>query len=247
MKSKASRAIIAVSVFVFWVAVWWLLSLIVDNSYLLPSPVDTFAALFSLLRQASFYKVVFLSFCRVVAALVLGVTVGTLFAFLCHKLPPARELISPIISIIKAMPVATFILLLWLTLRGSSLTVFIGFIMVMPIVYQNVLTGLDSIDKDLREVAAVFEFDTAKKLRLLVFPAILPYFAAALITSVGLTFKSQIAAEIIAYTKNSIGQHIYDANFGLNTNVVFAWATVIVIFSISLEKLTKYLLKRVKI
>lgn len=247
MKSKLVRKILTVFVvFLFWISVWWIVALLVNDSYLLPSPLDTLLALKELICLESFYKVVLLSFLRVIWGLILGITFGTVLAFVCHKLGFLRTLIAPIISILKAMPVATFILLLWVSLRGSALTIFIGFIMVMPIIFQNVLSGLDSIDRELTEVATVFGFGTFKKLKLLIFPSIKSYLFPAIITSVGLAFKSQIAAEIIAYTKNSIGQYIYDANYALKTDYVFAWAAVIVAFSIGLESLCRYLLGRVK-
>lgn len=242
MKKTAS----VISVILFWISVWWIISLLVNDSYLLPSPKDTTIALIELFSQKFFYTVVFLSLIRVLAGLIFGIVAGTLLAFCCNKLLILRSLVTPIISILKAMPVATFILLLWITLRGSALTVFIGFIMVMPIIFQNVLAGLDSIDKELIEVTRVFKFTLSKKLKILVFPSLRSYLFPAIITSVGLAFKSQIAAEIIAYTKNSIGQYIYDANYGLNTDVVFAWAVVIVSFSITLEAACRLLLRRLK-
>ena len=245
MKSKAAkRALVSLFVLVFWVAVWWIVSLIVKDSYLLPSPKDTVLAFVGLFQKKAFYKVVFYSFLRVLLGLLSGIVIGTLLAFLCHRFSFLRSLVTPVISIIKAMPVATFILLLWITMRGSALTIFIGFIMVLPIIFQNVIAGLDSIDKDLIEVTEVFGFGFLKKMKLLVFPSLRSYLFPAIITSVGLAFKSQIAAEIIAYTNNSIGQFIYDANYGLKTDEVFAWAIVIVSFSIGLECLCKYVLER---
>ena len=247
MKNKTVKKLATVFfVFLFWISVWWITAFIVNDSYLLPSPGDTFDALLSLLHLKSFYKVVFLSFLRVLFGLISGIAIGTALAFACHRIVFLRNLISPIISIIKAMPVATFILLLWITLRGSVLTVFIGFIMVMPIIFQNVLSGLDSVDKELVEVAKIFDFGVLKRLKILILPSLSPYLFPAIITSVGLAFKSQIAAEIIAYTKNSIGQYIYDANYGLKTDYVFAWAAVIVLFSIGLESFCRFLLGRVK-
>ncbi len=223
---------------------WWIFAILVNDSYLLPSPLITFSALLDLFGKAGFYKVVFLTFLRVLAGLMSGIFFGVALAFLCHRVAIIRSLVTPVVSILKAMPVATFILLLWVTLRGSALTIFIGFIMVMPIIFQNTLAGLDSIDKDLIEVTEIFRFGVIKKLRILIFPSLKSYLFPAIITSVGLAFKSQIAAEIIAYTKNSIGQYIYDANFGLNTDVVFAWAVVIVAFSIGIESLCRLLLGR---
>ena len=247
MKSnKFNKLFKGILIFAFWVAVWFLFALIINDSTLLPSPYETAKALFDLLRLSSFYSAIFFSFLRVTAGLISGITIGTVLAFLSHKFTLLRSILSPIISIMKAMPVATFILILWITLRGWVLTVFIGFIMVMPIIFQNVLSGLDSIDKELVEVAKIFEFSKIKKLRLLIFPSVFPFLFPAIITSIGLAFKSQIAAEVIAYTNKSIGQYIYDATYGLNTDVVFAWATVIIVFSIGLESLCKYLIGRVK-
>ena len=237
------------TILLFWISVWWIFSAITNrispqNAYLIPSPYVVFVALIGLLSKATFYKAVFLSFLRVLFGLFLGIIIGSLLAFAAHKVEIIRPLLSPVISVIKAMPVATFILILLFTLRGWLLTVFIGFIMVMPIIYQNVLSGLDSIDKNLIEVSAVFELTFATRLKALVFPSVKTYLFPAIITSVGLAFKSQIAAEIIAYTNHSIGQYIYDATYGLNVDVTFAWVVVIVAFSIGLEKLCKFMLTR---
>ena len=228
----------------FWLGLWWILATIVDNSYFLPSPSDTLKALFGLFGSMRFYRVVLASLLRVLLGLSLGIIGGVILAALCHSLPILKSFISPVVTLIKAMPVAAFIIILWISMRGSALTVFIGFMMVMPIIYQNTLESFSSLDKGLLECAFVFELSRLRKLRLLVFPTFLSYFTPALITSIGLAFKSQIAAEIIAYTKGSIGQYISDAKYNLNTPEVFAWALVIVAFSILLESLTKFLLRR---
>ena len=232
-----------------WIAVWWIASLLIDIKFpdLLPSPVATLKALIDILGQEYFYKVVLFSTGRVVIALLLGVTVGIFLAFPCHKILFLRRLVSPFISVIKAMPVATFILLLWVTLRGSSLTIFIGFIMVLPIIFQNALSGLDSIDKELLEVTKIYGFNRGKTLKILIFPSLKSYLFPAIITSVGLAFKAQIAAEVIAYTNRSIGQYIYDSTLSQSTDYVFAWASVIVTLSIGLEWLCRKLVGRYKV
>ena len=77
-------------------------------------------------------------------------------------------------------------------------------------------------------------------------PVISSYIFPAIITSVGLAWKSEIAAEIIAYTKNSIGMHINDAKTFLMTPTVFAWTAVITIMSILLEIVIRKLLRGIK-
>ncbi len=230
----------------FWLAFWEISSLLISNPYFLPGIPETFSALFKLLSYTKFYKVVLSSLFRVITGIVLGSILGVLLALLSHKSSLAKSIISPVISIIKATPVATFIIILWVMLDGRALPVFIAVMMVMPIIWQNIMDAFSSIPAELTEVCAVFEFSFSKKFRLLVFPALLKFFVPAIITASGLAWKSEIAAEIIAYTKNSIGQYITDAKNFYDTPSVFAWTIVIILLSILMETLTKYLLRRFK-
>lgn len=230
----------------FWCALWQIGAMIINKEYLLPDIPATFKALLEIVKDASLYKSVIFSCLRVIAGLALGSAFGILLAILCNKFSIIHTLFSPIITIIKSTPVASFIVLLWVLMSGDALTVFIGFLMVMPIIWQNLLDGYSAIDKNLIELADVYEFSYSKRLKLLVFPTLKKYLIPALITASGLAWKAGIAAEIIAYTKNSIGQGINDAKYNMETATVFAWTLVVIVLSIALEKTTKYFLRRVK-
>ena len=232
---------------VFWLSVWQILAMVVNHEYFLPDVFVTFKTLFKLFGTASFWRSAALTLSRVVIGLVIGTFLGATLAFLTNTYAIINSLISPIVSIIKATPVATFIVLLWIMMSGGALSILIAVLMVMPIVWQNLSDAFKAMDKDLIEVAAVFEFSYIKKLKLIVLPTLLGYLSPALITATGLAWKSEIAAEIIAYTRNSIGQQINDAKYYLDTPLVFAWTIVIILFSISLEKLMRYLLGRLKV
>lgn len=101
-----------------------------------------------------------------------------------------------------------------------------------------------SSPKDLIEVSSVFGLTFKKKMKVLIFPILKSFLFPAIITSVGLAWKSEIAAEIIAYTRSSIGMYINDAKTYMQTPTVFAWTVVIIALSITLEKITKALLGR---
>jgi NitT/TauT family transport system permease protein len=131
-------------------------------------------------------------------------------------------------------------------LSGDALPIVIAFLMVMPIIMQNLLDGFDAIDRELLEVCRVFELSFFKKMKILIAPTLLKYFIPAVITATGLAWKSEIAAEIIAYTKNSIGEKINDAKYFYESPTVFAWTVIIIFMSILLETITKYLLRRCK-
>ena len=247
MKSNAvRRVLLRALVFAFWILVWYLASFLVDSVLLLPTPHETALELFSLFGRLDFYKVIFFTLLRVLLGLVIGVASGITLAFICHKVEIAKSFISPIISVIRATPVASFIVLLWVLVSGSALAVIVAFLMVMPIVWQNTLDGFDSIPRELVEVAEIYEFSFKKKFTVLMLPVLSGYVFPAVITAVGLAWKSEIAAEIIAYTKNSIGMHINNAKSLLLTPTVFAWTVLVIVMSLLLEWMIKRLLGGLK-
>lgn len=240
------RFITGIVIFLFWIGVWYLAALLVNSVLLLPMPHETLFALFELLGTLEFYKVVLFTVIRVALGLLLGISVGVILAIFCYRFEILKLVISPLISVMRSTPVASFVVLLWVLVKGNALTVLIAFVMVMPIIWQNTLDGFKSIPKDLIEVADVYELSLKRRFSVLIMPIVSTYIFPAVITSVGLAWKSEIAAEIIAYTKDSIGMYINDAKAFMLTPTVFAWTSVIVILSIILEKLTKSLLRRLK-
>lgn len=243
MKSKFLRFILP---FCFWIALWWIGASIVKNSFLFPNVDEALVALATLLSESSFYSVVFLTTLRVLTGFLIGCITGFFLAILCNSFSFIEALISPIIMIIKATPVASFIVLLWVMLSGDALSIFIGFLMVMPIIWQNTMDAYSAIDDNLLEVTEIFEFSNKKRFKLLIFPTLKKFLYPAIVTSAGLAWKAEIAAEIIAYTKKSIGQGINDAKYNMDTPTVFAWTMIIILFSILLELSTKKLLRRFK-
>lgn len=243
MKNNLFRFILP---FFFWMILWWLGASIVDNSFLFPNVDETLLALVNLVTKPSFYLVVLLTTIRVLLGFLIGCVFGFVLAIICNKFSIVEELVIPIITIIKATPVASFIVLLWVMLSGDALSIFIGFLMVMPIIWQNTMDAYSSIDKNLLEVTEIFEFSSKKRFKILVLPTLKKFLYPAIITSAGLAWKAEIAAEIIAYTKKSIGQGINDAKYNMDTPTVFAWTLLIILFSILLEFGTKKLLRRFK-
>ena len=117
-------------------------------------------------------------------------------------------------------------------------------LMVLPVVYTNVLEGIRAADRKLLEMAQVFSLTPAKIIRYIYLPQILPYFQAACGTALGLCWKSGIAAEVIGIPSGSIGERLQQAKVYLDTPDLFAWTLVIVLLSLSFEKLFLFLLKK---
>ena len=114
--------------------------------------------------------------------------------------------------------------------------------MVLPVVYTNVLSGIENLDENLNEMADIFEITPSAKYRYLIFPQVFPYFRSAVLLAIGLCFKAGIAAEVIGLPNLSIGEQLYQAKIFIDTPSLFAWTIVIAILSYSLEKLLVYAL-----
>lgn len=234
----------AVVVTVFWLAVWQGISMAVDMDLLLPSPLQVLIVLFEMIVTAQFWLTLCLTVFRVVAGFVIGFAVGAAFAVLAFRSQWFARFTSPIVYIVKSTPVASFIILALCWMGTETVPIFICTLMVMPIVWSNVLSGLKAVDTDLLEMAQVYHFGYWKTLRCVYIPSILPYFTSASETGLGLSWKAGIAAEVICRTKNSIGNDIYESKFYLEISKMFALTVVVVLLSVLFNFLLKTVSRR---
>ncbi len=241
LKKIAKRILIAV----IWLAVWQAAAWAVGSDLLLPSPLVTFKALVSLGGTADFWKSLGATLLRIVMGFVLGIVTGTLLGVVSSASRFADELLSPLRSIVKATPVTSFIILVLLYLSSALTPMFIAFLMVMPIAWTNVLTGIRSTDKDLLEMARVFGFSKSKLVTRVYAPSVLPHFISACTTGLGFAWKAGVTAEVIAHPQFGVGRAIYESKLYLETGELFAWTAAVVILSFALEKLMVVLLGRV--
>jgi len=230
---------------IFWVAVWQLMAMKIGKEVLLASPAATFRALTDLMGQPAFWHTVIFSLTRIMLGFTLAVAAGVVLSVLSAAFSPVRELMAPLFSVIKAVPVASFIILLLLWVRGGNLSICISFLMVLPVVYNNMLQGLIQVDKNLLEMARVFRLSLKKQILYIYLPQVLPYFIAACTTSLGLCWKSGIAAEVIGMPAGSLGNRLYETKLYMETAEMFAWTVVIVIISFMVEKGFLWLLSKI--
>lgn len=229
---------------VFWLAVWQLASVAIGQPLLLPSPASVAGRLLRLAATGDFWAVTLGSLCRIGFGFLLGMAAGTLLAALTAISPLAKGVISLPMGIIRATPVASFVILALLFIRGSGFSVLISFIMVLPVAWSNVAAGIEKTDPMLLEMAQVYRFSPGSKLRNIYLPCVLPYLAAAARVGLGFAWKSGIAGEVIATPARAIGTQLYNAKVYLETADLFAWTVTIVLLSMLLERLTLALLGR---
>lgn len=249
MKMPAKKRSIAygekILVVSFWLLLWGLLSRRIGQAIILPSPLMAAEALFGMCFMAEFWLAILFSSLRIIGGFALAVAIGIILAVLAYNFYIVKLLITPLVKLAQAMPVASFIILALIWIKSSNLSVLTSFMMVMPLIYANVYQGLVSADEKLLEMAKVFRLSKWKKIKAIYIPATLPHFIAAISVAVGLGWKSGIAAEVIGIPSGSIGQKLYEAKIYLMTKELFAWTTVIIIISIVFEKIVMWIIKKI--
>ena len=223
---------------VFWLLVWQGASLALRAIYphgalLLASPIDALHRLFELALTAAFWQTVGISAARILGGFLVSCVLALGLAALSARFRRVEELLSPLVAAVKAVPVASFIILALVWLNSRSLAFFISALMVFPPVYLNVLEGIRQTDRSPLEMAQEFP----RVLRSIYVPQVLPYFRSAISVALGLCWKSGTAAEVIGLSSGTIGERLYTAKVYFETPDLFAWTAVIVCISALFEKL----------
>ncbi len=240
---KPLRMGVKIPVLCFWLLIWIILYKLINNEIFLVSPWTVAKTLVRLVWQAKFWETIIFSFLRIVLGFLSAAMVGTFLAILAYYSKLLKELISPLITVIKATPVASFIILALLWIKGSNLSILISFLMVIPMIYTNVYQGLITTDRKLLEMAEVFKISRFRRIRAIYIPSVMPYFTSAISVSLGFCWKAGIAAEVIGIPTGSIGERLYEAKIYLVIDELYAWTVVIILISILFEKLVLYLIK----
>ena len=243
--STIKKIFFAILITAIWISVWQGIYVFFDNPLFVESPYNVAVRFLELASQFVFWKTVFLSVSNILVGFILGVLFGTVMAFISIN-NFLDKLFAPLKIIIRATPVASFIMLTWIWLKRSDIPIFISFLMVTPIVWGNVSTGIKNIKKEYIELAYVYKFSKIKKLKSIYLPSVLPYFATSVCTSSGLVWKAGIAAEVLCQPQGTIGANLFEAKGFLETLDVFVWTGVVIIISIILEMLIKMALKRIE-
>lgn len=232
---RLRKALRILAVVLFWVLVWELAAWKVGNQLLFPSPRTVLITLWGLIKTSAFWLVTAQSLWNVLSGILCALITGILLAFLTHKVTLLRDLLLPLMTVIKATPVASFIVLLLIWLGSSKVPGIITFLIVLPIIWTNLDEGLRRQDPRLLQVAQVYAMPWYRRLKCLTLPSISPYFLSACRSGLGLAWKAGIAAEIIAMPRNSIGTMLGNAKQYLNTEEMFAWTLTVILLSLLFE------------
>lgn len=238
------KAAISFAVLLFWISLWQVIALCIANDLLLPSPIYTVKRLTGLAMNKDFYLFTAFSLLRILTGIFAAIVLSLPLSAICSRSKLSDALFAPAVTLMKSTPVVSFILIAIFIVDRSVIPTLIAFMMVFPVLYENLREGIKCAPQDLIEMSMVFSIPWHLRIKRIYLPAIRPFFNSALCTSVGLAIKAGVAAEVIAYIPLSIGKKLSDAKSYMEPADLFAWTAVIVLLSLAAEKLLRLILSK---
>ncbi len=229
---------------IFWLILWEFADYIINNRLILSGPVRIVEALTEQICKPGFWLICATSFLRITAGFLLSFIAGFLLAVLCYRFRFLQEFLEPVMVTLKTVPMISFVIMLLIWVGNQALTIYLSFLIVLPLIYTSTLTGFLNVNPEMLEMSETFQLSRWKKFLYIYRPAFLPHVLSACKVALGMSWKSGIMAEVIGTPRPSIGREMYAAKTYLQTANLFAWTIVVIVLSVFFEKLFLWLLKK---
>ena len=226
-------------IFIFWL----LLSIIINNQFAIPKIDKTFGALANLFSTKNTYYIIGRTLLRILLAISIGFAVSVILVILSTLSLKFRAFISPVITLLKTVPVVVVILLFLFLFSRNTVPIYVALLVIMPLMYEAMLNGITNIDESIINETKMISKTNLFVIKRVYLPLTKPYIILSILQSLGLGLKAMVMAELIAYTKNSIGKEMSDYRAFMDMEYIFAWGiimiTIVIISEIFIRKIKK--------
>lgn len=214
---------------------WFVLSKIVDSELLLPGIPSAAKSLGALVQRESFWIAVGNSVWRAVRSFLYAVAAAGVLSVLAYRFTVLERLFGPVVTVLRAVPTMSVILLSLIWLDNGKAPMLIAFLITFPMLYSVFLTALKGVPKDLSDMSRSYLVSGKDRLFSLYLPAVLPSGLAGMQSTVSLNLKIIIASEVMAQTRKSMGIYMQRAMVYFDTAELLAWTVAAIVFSYLLE------------
>jgi NitT/TauT family transport system permease protein len=225
-----------IAIIVFWLAVWEIADRLIHNRLVLAGPIRVVQALFDQLGNIDFWVICGASFGRLACGFLLSFVASVILAVLAHRFETLRDFVDPVVSMLKTVPMISFVIMMLIWVGNQMLTVYLALLVVLPFIYTATLAGLENADERMLEMAGAYELSRWKRFMYIYRPALMPFLLSSCKVALGMSWKTGIMAEVIGTPRPSIGREMYIAKSYLDTPDLFAWTVVVIVLSLVFEK-----------
>jgi len=229
------------------ILLWGIFANAVNNSIKIPSPSETVLSFIDIVKSEHFLIEIISSLKRIFLSFIISFFSGIGLGVVAGFVKPVYYLLQPIVLTLRAMPTMGVILLSLIWLNREIAPVLVGILVIFPIIYSSVISGVRNIDKQLLEMTQIYDFGKKKKFIHLYIPSIRSSLVSVSAAAISLNIKVSIAAEVLSQPQYSIGTGFQMEKVALNTAGVLAWSIVAIILAGFSEWLITWILNQKQI
>lgn len=216
---------------------WQLLSWQMAQPQLIPSFPDLIRALLRLVYSPGFLVSIGTTLLRACAGLLLSLAAASITAFLLNRSEAIRFLFMPWLSLLRSVPVISFILLALIFLNPEMIPLLIAFLTMYPLLTENLLKGLMNRRDSWKILARQFHLNAWNRLFQINYPQLKPYLFSGLASAVGFGWRAIIMGEVLSQCVDGIGKRMKEAQVFIDVPELIAWTLVAIVLSWLTDKL----------
>lgn len=216
---------------------WQLLSWQMAQPQLIPSFPDLVRALLRLVYTPGFLVSIGTTCLRACVGLLLSLAAASITAFLLNRSEAIRFLFMPWLSLLRSVPVISFILLALIFLNPEMIPLLIAFLAMYPLLTENLLKGLMNRRDSWKMLARQFHLNAWNRLFQINYPQLKPYLFSGLASAVGFGWRAIIMGEVLSQCVDGIGKRMKEAQVFIDVPELIAWTLVAIVLSWLTDKL----------
>lgn len=232
---KTKKIIPYLSVLILLIG-WELLALLVNQPELIPTTTDLLRALYGLLKMPGFYSSVLATLGRGLVGISISLVVAAGLATVFVRVRWSYELFRPILTIMRSVPVISFILLALIFLHTESIPLIIGFLTMFPLLTENLTKGIGGMDPQLSVMATQFKIGGWNRLWHIVYPQLKPFLYSGLASAAGFGWRAIIMGEVLSQCRWGVGSEMKRAQNFIEVPELIAWTLVAILISFFSDK-----------
>lgn len=223
----------------------WQFGSTLTSPLFVPSPASVWEALIGLVESNQLVNGLMYSFARISIAALLAIVVAVPTALLLCSFRTLDEMISPIVSAMRYIPVTAFspLLILWFGI-GEEMKISFLFLATFVYVLPTTILCLKEVPDDLVDTGKSIGMKPREIIAEILLPAALPSIMNSLLMMYGIGWTYVAVIEAVN-AKYGLGYIINTSAARGKTAVVFAAIIVIVVFSYVFDKIGDALIQKI--
>ncbi|HET6258923.1 MAG TPA: ABC transporter permease [Pseudonocardia sp.] len=179
-----------------WQAVW---ASAMYPEYQLPAPLTVWQEFAGTVADGRIWQILWISLHRAVLGFLASVVIATPLGLLIAKVPVVRAAIGPLLAGMQSLPSVAWVpaAVLWFGLTDTTIY-FVVLLGAIPSIANGLVAGIDQVPPILPRVGQVMGAGRIDSARLILLPAALPGYIAGCKQGWAFSWRSLMAAEIIA-------------------------------------------------